>query len=146
MDDDGFEFDFDKEETSGNQVITPAMMRKRVIWDVAPDEYAVAVARRLGLNPASPDVEDMEKAEAYRRLQPVGILAPVLNDLALHSAEAVRAAMMEVHGDDYGDSPSMEIEVLAAFIAQSSAGILAELIDIGALHLPHYTILGGNIE
>lgn len=145
MDEFEFEKDFDPSVPVSGNIITAAMMRKRVIWDVAPDHLATQVVAHLGLQPASPEVEQMEMQEAYRRLQLIGPLYPFVADLARHAAEAMRGAMIVQYGEGaVSTNPGYELDALTMFIAQSAAGILAEMLDVGALHMPHIAFIEGT--
>lgn len=132
------------EEATGPVVtrITPEMMLKRLIWDIVPCATAAEVAAQTGLHPASPDVEDTEHHQSHERLVQVYALTPFLNDFAIHAAKAVRGAMIvgSEDVDPQDEDKVLDVEVLAALVYQTSIAIIAELNDIGAIHLPHTTI------
>ena len=129
-----------------SRVITPDMLRKRVMWDIVPDEIADQVVREMGMQSASSDVEDMEKREAHARLDALAPILPVLGALATHASESLVAAMIVGYGADGipADTKEEAMEKLTPLILAASLGMLAELLDVDILHLPHYLPLTGD--
>lgn len=128
---------FDDAEAKGLSmtIVSPDMMRKRITWDIAPCDSAEQVAIKIGLQPASSEVEEMEHFQSHGRLQAVAMLAPVIQMTSVFSAEVVRGAMMVEHGDAIGDEQILEAEKLAPLIFATALAIIAELNDVGLIHL-----------
>jgi hypothetical protein len=120
-------------------VISPDMLAKRLLWDVTPCDLAERVRDYLGYSPASEDVEEMEHKESHQRLAQVIVIAPYVDAMAGHTARAIAGAMIVESGDTPPDAVRDEtIEKLEPVIFHAAVGILAELIDVGLVHLPHY--------
>jgi hypothetical protein len=122
-------------------VLSPEMLAKRLVRDVVPCDMAVAVADLLGLHRASEDVEDMEHVQSHMRLNDAGLIVPFLSLLAPHAAAAGAAALVVGAGATDDISPEdlrTSVERLTPMIYATSLSVIAELIDIGVLHTPHY--------
>lgn len=121
------------------EIISGEMWRKRFCWDVAPCDKAEIVREAMGLNPASPEVEDMEHRQSHERLAAAAPMMPMLQMFAQFATEAAVNAIL-VEGDievpEYQKREMMEKTLPVVY--QSSWAILAELIDMGALHFPHF--------
>lgn len=135
-----FEELMDKAEAQGQSVtiISPDMMKKRIVWDVVPCDMAPQVASRLGLQPASEEVEDMEHRQSHQRLVDASMLAPVAGMMSQQAAEAVRGAMLVEHGDEAGEEEILQVEKLTPLIFTTAYAIIAEMIDTGLLHIGPY--------
>jgi hypothetical protein len=113
--------------------ITSQQMMKRLIWDVAPCPVASEVAKKVGLSPASPDVEEMEHTEAHFRLAIVErALGPMLTMMSGMSVRAALEATEVAHGEEARTDPE-SASYLHALVYQAILGILAELQDVGAI-------------
>jgi hypothetical protein len=145
---DAFERDVAKDadpfESIHTNAISPEMLAKRLLWDVTPcdmEGHVVEVAKYLGYPPASEDVEQMEHDESHARANNAGILLPFVAEMAAHAAKAVAGSMIVGSGDqDHMSEADRDetIDKLRPIIAQTSFGILAELLDVGILHTPHF--------
>lgn len=121
--------------------ISPEMLAKRILWDVSPCHLAEAVRDLLGYAPASEDVEDMEHRESHERLSEAALLFPLVADMSHHAAMAIVGSMIVGSGDEISDELREEtIEKLEPVIVQSSFSLIAELLDTGILHLPHFGV------
>lgn len=124
-------------------VITPVMMRKRILWDAVPCGMAGDVMRDLNMSPGSEEVEDMEHGLSHARLEQVSPLSDLLHELSHHVAAAVTSAIMVGARED---DPDLTVEdslreeserKMQPIIEVGARSILAELIDLGFVHLPH---------
>jgi hypothetical protein len=134
----------DLDEGVAPLTISEDMLAKRVLWDVVPCRMAVDVVKRMGLQPASPDVEDMEHTESHERLRQVAPVAPFVHAMSRHAAHAVIAAMLVSNDVDLPDDIRVtESDKLHPVLTQATLAVIAELVDVGMLHLPHgYVLIG----
>lgn len=132
------------------EVITPIQMRKRVIWDSVPCKMARDVMIRLKVTPGSDEVEAMEHRQSHER---IGVLDPfsiVVHELSHHVAEAIVGAIMV--GNEIPEDPEIEDEMIEKqlpVIEQGCRTVIAQLIDLNILHLPHLAYVdveGGEPE
>jgi hypothetical protein len=135
----------------GPRLLTREMLAARILWDVIPCDMVDGVSRYMGLPPSSDDVREMDHEQAHERLAQVGTLAPVMAELAMHATKSVVAGTIYGSHEDSG-TPLMELkdreemnERTFPMIYQSVAAVIAELVDVGILHLPHYG-LGAHIK
>lgn len=131
------------------QTISPEMLAKRLLWDVTPCELATEVARALGLPPTSDEVEKMEHRESHRRLMGASPLAPFIQPMASEATSAVLGAIMVTHDmsvEADGEIIAESAERLLPVVSQASYAIVANLIDMGLLHLPHGAIIIGESQ
>lgn len=120
-------------------IISPEMLAKRLLWDISPCSLAVDAGKVLGLPPASPDVEDMEHTESHQRLTGAALAAPFIQEMARHASNAVVAAIITASGAEAPQEDRDEsAQRLEPVIFQSAFAIIAEMIDMGILHLPHF--------
>ncbi len=124
------------------------MVQRRVLWDTVPCQQAVEVAKYLELPATSDDVETMEHTQSHVRLLDVAVLRPLVLALADASARSITGAMVVAGGDkDHlpltGEVYTDMYEKLQPVIYMSSLSMLAELVDIGVVHMPHMVYLGG---
>lgn len=125
--------------------LTPDMIKRRLLWDISPHPLVEDISKRLELPEVSPEVFETEHQEAHYRMIPIQPMWQSLSVLGIYSTEILRAAMVELalaQGEEVDESRIVEVEQLAPFVIQATASILAELIDVGAIHLPHYGIMG----
>lgn len=114
--------------------ITPQQMMKRLVWDIVPCSVATQTAIKVGLSPASEDVEEMEHRSSHDRLRPIEPIGPMIQ---MMSGMAVRAALEStevVHGEVASTDPESAM-YLHGLVYQATVGILAELHDAGILEL-----------
>lgn len=125
------------------QVMKPEMLSRRLVWDIAPCELAERTVEVLGLPQVSDDVEEKEHLEAHDRLDAVAFIAPLVDHFSLHAASAVVAATVVEHREDDPDYVMSEsdkndaVSTLGPLVFQTSIALIAELVDLGMLHLPH---------
>ena len=124
-------------EIDPSAIMTFPQLKRRIIWDVIPDHLATQVSSDMGLHPASPEVESMEKAEARGRIEAIAQLHGLIQMMGHASAEAVITAISSAGGD-----VDMEPEQLSLLMVQTSMGIVAELVSMGILHPPHTNMVG----
>lgn len=124
------------------EVISPEMLAKRLLWDVAPCNMVEQVRDLLGYSPASSDVEDMEHSESHLRLAAASVAYPIVAEMAKHAAQGIVGSMIVGSGDDIPDAVREDtIEKIEPVILMSSFAIIAELLDVGILHFPHFGYL-----
>ena len=110
-------------------LITMDMLKKRVLRDVVPCSMVEKVTSDVGLQPASPDVEDVEHRASHVRLLAIAPLLPVIMNMSVYAAAAVASATKMANGD------TMDVEQLAKVIYQTSWALIAELYDVDLVHL-----------
>lgn len=128
------------DDGSGLVTISPEMLAKRILWDVTPCDMAVDVASYLNMSPASEEVEEMEHSESHQRLRGAAVLAPCIEAMSDHAARAIVGCMIVAQGDEDKISEELQQEAVDkqhAVIFQSAFAVIAEMLDIGILHLPH---------
>lgn len=133
-------------ETSGDepqfQVLSPEMLARRLLWDVVPCPLAVKVGAFMGLPPASEEIEDMEHQQSHQRLQQAYPTVPFIMEFAKHATKAVVGANILGMSDDEPEVTEEEKDEITVklypMIYQTALAMVAELIDVGILHLPHY--------
>lgn len=119
-------------------VMSMDMLKKRLVWDIVPCEDARKVAALLEMNPASDDVEEMEHQEAHARLDTIGPLGQLIQNMSFYSAEALHGAMLVEHGDEIQTKGVvLSPEMLSTMVFSTSVAILSELVDMNIVHLPH---------
>ena len=136
------------EDTPSVIALTPDMLTKRVLWDMLPchsteRERLHQVRDMLELQPSSDEVEEQEHQDSHLRATAIQPILPYVAAFAQHTAIVTRAAMM-VGNDETGPiNPEevVEAEKLAAILMASAVSIVAELVDIGVLHLPHWYVM-----
>lgn len=120
-------------------MISVDMLAKRLLWDVAPCTIATEVAALLGQQPASEDVEEMEHEQSHQRLAAAALATPFIGEMARHAAAAAVGTVVLSTGVDIPpEELASAIDKLIPMIYQTSWSILAELVDIGVVHMPHY--------
>ncbi len=120
-------------------VYTADILAKHMLWNVVPCDMAEDVTRALGLNWASDDVEDMEHRESHGRLNGAASVVQVAGVLASHGTRAALMATIVANGvpEDIRERLLEEsVEKLTPLVAQTTFGIIAELVDMDLLHAP----------
>lgn len=133
-------------ETTGGepqwQHLTPEMLARRLLWDIAPCQMAAEVAAFMGLPPASQEIEEMEHTQSHQRLAASGPVVPFIGELTKYATHAVvGATIMSSEEQVDEDERQHVVERLYPMIYQSTLAVVAELIDIGAIHLPHFRMV-----
>lgn len=123
------------------------MVQRRVLWDTVPCQVAVEVAKYLELPGTSDEVETMEHTQSHVRLLDIAVLKPVVLALADAAARSITGAMVVAGGDKAhlpldGEVYADMYQKLQPVIYMASLSAIAELVDIGMLHMPHMTYLG----
>jgi hypothetical protein len=125
-------------------IISADMLAKRIMWDVTPCDMAERVRDYLGYAPTSDEVEEKEHIESHQRLKDASPMIPVVHDMALHATRAIVASMIVGAGDEETLPESDRDEVMektVPIVYHATYAILAELLDIGAVHFPHFAFL-----
>lgn len=123
--------------------LTPETLAKRLVWDVTPCNLAVKAAEVMGLSPASEDVEEMEHSESHDRLLAPASIGMIIDAMSQHAAHAVLAAQVAAHNLEMSDEDMLEnTQKLQPLVFQTTYSIIAELLDIGAVHLPEFMFVG----
>ena len=140
---DALEHTFEGSEgTAGQQIISRGQLAKRLLWDTVPCEIAVPAAALMGMSPASEDVEEMEHRESHRRMVQAAPVVPYLRGMAFDTAKAVMAAQYVAHEVETDQEELNEAAAkMSIIVYQSTLAILANLLDVGALHFPHITLV-----
>lgn len=125
-------------------VLSSDMLARRLIWDIVPCSEAVRAAKILNLPATSEDVDEMEHLEAHGRLNGVLLVAPIIEQMATHAAGALVAATVAAQQEasgvefDLSEEDRQEtVDKMEVLVFQTSVAILAELVDLGLVHLPH---------
>jgi hypothetical protein len=123
------------EYNPANDIVeTEATLRQRLAFDIAPDAMLAADPDGLGLHPCSQDVFDAEMEASRLRRNNIGPAIPFLSIMSRLSSEVLNAAMLVRQEED----PDLDMdEVTPEQIHAASVGILANLVDLGFVHLPH---------
>lgn len=133
------------EGSVGITVLSPDMIARRLLWDVAPCELVSEVASYLALPPISEDVENKEHEESHKRLQEAGIIAPLILAFSVAATRAVVGTMIVGHGEtedapvdgEVYDSAFTKLQPVAF---QVTLAVIAEMMNIGMLHTPHFYV------
>lgn len=135
------EFDFEKAEqdVSGEGPtlirVEPDMLKRRVTWDMVPCYMAEAVIAKVGLQPASDEVEETEHHSSHARLNEIIPYAPILLNIAQYASEAACSAIMvSAEEDGQNTDDIVSPDVLSAIVFNSMVTVLAELNDVGLIH------------
>lgn len=125
-----------------NEVIeSEPTLRQRLAFDIAPDPMLAGSPADLGLHPCSQDVFDMEMQASQQRRNNIGPAIPMIGIMSRLSSEVLNAAMLVRQQED----PDLEMdEVSPSQILAAAIGIIANLVDMGFVHLPHPT--HGDVE
>jgi len=125
----------DYEYNPANDIVeTEATLRQRLAFDIAPDAMLVSEPDGLGLHACSQEVFDAETEASRLRRNNIGPAMPLLSILSRLSSEVLNAAMLLRQQED----PDLDIdEVTPEQIYAATSGILANLVDMGFVHLPH---------
>lgn len=126
-------FDFEPVE------ITSDMLRRRVMWDIVPNQLIPQALKESGLHAASEEVETRELMEAAARRARVSHLDPIVNVLVGHSVEAIRAGMLVAQGPEVLENQFYDPQRLGLLIFSGVEGVLAELYDLKAIGFPIVT-------
>lgn len=112
---------------------TATALRQRLAYDLVPDEMLESNAEELGLVPTSEEVRSAEHAASELRRQRIEDVTLVIHALSSLTSDLMRRSML-VEQEDEEDAPSHE-QIFAA-----SRAIVASLVDMGIVHLPHPAI------
>lgn len=133
-----FEQEFQGKDAPPMQILTEDMIRRRLLWDIVPCDMAAVIIKRLGLPEVSAEVEATEHGESHLRMSTSGALAPAIYNMAAYSADII----LEGTAEKYGLDRDLEQEktTLTNAIHQSTWAIIAEFLDVGWIHFPHYVV------
>jgi hypothetical protein len=101
------------------------LLLKRILWDTIPDDEVSRVMKGLNLPLDSPDVADMEQADAAARLQRMSPLIGWSTTLAALAA-SINAEYFQQQAMDLNDERDR-----ITFAQKVTVGVLAELLDTG---------------
>ena len=114
-----------------------ATMRQSLAFDMVPDAMLVDDWEALGLGPCSQEVFDAEYVGSQQRRNNIGPLLPLLTVLARLATEVQNAAILVKQAEDPDEeTPDVDPQI----VLSSAVGIVATLIDLGVVHLPHAEI------
>lgn len=125
------------------QVITTQMLRKQTLWDVAPHNAVERISEYLGLPSVSREGLMSEHQEAHDRSAAISVILQPISMIAEEVARAIVGTMMvtngvseisPVDGEEFTDT----VEKLEGMLTNSSASIIATLLDWGLLHTPMF--------
>lgn len=111
-------------------------LRQRLAYDMIPDDLLDSYAERIGLSPVSPEVSRAEHAASRVRRAATATLVPLMLDMATLSSEVLAEAILVKH-EEPDDEPVHGLSANQIFVTTNA--ILATLIDMGLVHLPHPT-------
>lgn len=113
--------------------ITKATLKK-IIWDIVPDDQVADMCELFEMAGDSPDVAAMEKQAAVMRRNQLAPIAPALDGISTITATVIER-YMRTNGKDIEDS-------VKAIVYYSTVTVLANLIDLEMIHLPHFASQG----
>lgn len=121
----------DVEESGVDQNLhTEESLRQRLAFDIVPDRM-LPDAESLGLHGCSEEVFNAEMEASRLRRNNIGPILPIMSVLARLSSEVVNASILVEEGED------SDVEISSPHVLVTSVGILATLVDMGVVHLPH---------
>lgn len=112
------------------------MLRKRLVWDMVPDDMIKTHQQSLDVTPASDEGDGIEQVEAHARRQLLLPLLPLINSAALTAGEiAVRAKMLNSDEDVSGGALAVLASdpEMVALVVNAIQGVVANLLDLGLL-------------
>ena len=119
-------------------ILTEDMLIKRLLWNMSPCNLAQDVGAKIGLKPASEDVEEKEHQESHQRLAMVIPLNGLVEAMSTYAAKIVMGNIVVGQDQDIPEEEFAEmVDRIEPAIHMASLGIIAELVDVGLLHLPH---------
>lgn len=130
---DGDDFEYNPRQ---EVVASEATLRQTLAFDIAPDPMLVGDPEGLGLHACSQDVFDAEMEASRLRRNNIGAVIPLLGVLSRLTSDILNAATLIRQEED----PEYDgTEVTPSQIHAATVGILASLVDMGIVHLPHVT-------
>lgn len=119
-------------------VVTPNQMRRRILWDIVPCDSAGDVMRVLGVSPGSDEVEDLEHKESHARVANIGMVLGYITEMSSHAADTLVASFTAAGMPVSEEEAELSRQRMAPMIDASARAIVAELVDLGILHTPHF--------
>lgn len=112
------------------------VLRRQLVWDIINHEHlrTPEAQVRFGLQPASPDVLDMEHAASMARLTAVNPVYSQILTLNGMAAGIGHRAMLNYLGEDVPEDDAF-IRVLTATTASIATAVVATLISEGLILL-----------
>lgn len=110
-------------------MLSPDMLARRIIWDMIPDDIAVDVIEEMELEPASEDVDEMERVEAVKRAMPLSPIAMEIVLMCNQIAHILEAGMLVSGGESYPP------EVLITIVQPAVTAVVKELVSMGRIQI-----------
>lgn len=124
--------------------MTQEMLRKSVLWDVAPHSLVPDVSMYLGLPFASDDGLSKEHDDAHTRLGDMMLLVPPTHLLTKEISRAIVGTMLVMDEGPNQHVHPVDSEGFNDAVAQmeqvtfkAALSVVGHLIDFGLLHTPH---------
>lgn len=115
-------------------------LRRRMVWDIVPDDRVREWSDELGLNGTSPDVDELERQGAARRRQGLSPIAPwiylsigMAGDI-IETAVILQAEEAAEEAGEEGDVIMTQVDT-TKIVYSAVLAVLANLVDIGVLRL-----------
>jgi hypothetical protein len=111
-------------------------IRKRLVWDIVPDEKVVPWSKNLGINPGSEEGNVIEQADAERRRRALLPFHILLQYTALQAGDVLTRAKMLNSGNYDSPGDVLIIDEEHDYTQTVHAGVLAviaNLLDLGVL-------------
>jgi hypothetical protein len=144
-----YEEEVQEESNSTPRILTDDMLRRRMIWSIAPCHDVSEIIQATDLPPVSDDVEDQEHQDAHARLALVhSYMGLMISALTMYASEAIQVTLLSEAEKQRGEPgvtdealeaiishPLLQLEALHPLIFNAVSAVLSEMLDVGAIFI-----------